>query len=935
MSSFAFLRPMAACAITGLALYVTRGVLDQTVTADSVVRFAMLPPWQALLGFLCLAGLLLVGIDHLNAPRGTTAMTRPRLGELVLPLFALAVLLLPFLPVLPDRLPALQALAGPMGAIVWLSVAALQAWVLWQSRLITARSIAGWSVTTITIVLFLAATIVAGSAAQKLTGTALFPSGDEPHYLVIAQSLWRDGDLKIENNHQRGDYREYYPDELEPHYLTRGSDGEIYSIHPIGISVLLTPIYALAGYKGSVWALILMGALAAALAWRWTVGTINAPGAATFAWAAVALSAPFMFNTFTVYPEIAGALAVTFALTATIRAQGATSLLRWIAIGMAIASLPWLSTKYAPMSAALLLVVLLRLRTDASLKTPAAFLSNPKVWALASMYAISLLGWFAFFYAYWGTPLPMAPYGALVQTTPLNLRFGAPGLLFDQEYGLLAYAPVYLLAATGLYAMWRNGGELRRLAIEITFIFVALLTTVGAFAIWWGGTSAPARPIASGLPLLMLPIAVAFRSAPVASPQRAAQHLLLWISIGIAATLAIGENGLLINNGRDGTSALLEFWSPRWQLWSLAPTFVAPEWTGIAWIHTAWWLLILSIASVVLIKARTTRAGMSALIAFGTFCAALIIVAITMPWLPSGPPIPQVDLGARSRLSALDGFDARSRPASIIYDPLRKRAAVDALPQLVLGVKPMQRKDPQPVRVIHNGRFSLPAGTYQIAIDFNERTFDRAYPLSLQIGRNGPPMQTWSLQPQPNQRWETTLWLPVDANFVGLRGPAEIERAIANITITPGTVVDSGDRPRVPVVLSAAAYPDASVFFHEERMYAEAQGFWTIGAHASSMTVAVPSGRTAPVTLRVHSGGVVNTATFSTFGWQQTIELKPGTAADIELPTFPSGVIPLTIDVASGFSPKDADPKSTDRRFLGIWVEVKAPATSGATADKP
>jgi len=926
---------MAACVITGLALYVTRGVLDQTVTADSVVRFAMLPPWQALLGFLCLAGLLLVGIDHLNAPRGTTAMTRPRLGELVLPLFALAVLLLPYLPVLPDRLPALQALAGPLGAIVWLSVAALQGWVLWQSRLITARAIEGWSVTTITLVLCASAAIVAGTAAQRLTGTALFPSGDEPHYLVISQSLWRDGDLKIENNHQRGDYREYYPEDLEPHYLTRGSDGEIYSIHPIGISVLLAPIYALAGYKGSVWALILMGAVAAGLAWRWTVGTINAPGAATFAWAAIALSAPFMFNTFTVYPEIAGALAATFALTATIRAQGKSGLLRWVAIGIAIAALPWLSTKYAPMSAALLLVVFFRLRRDFSLKTPAAFLGNSKVWVVASIYALSLLGWFAFFYAYWGTPLPMAPYGALVQTTPLNLRFGAPGLLFDQEYGLLAYAPVYVLAATGLYSMWRSGGELRRLAIEITFIFAALLATVGAFGIWWGGTSAPARPIASGLPLLMLPIAVAFRAAPVASPRRAAQHLLLWISIGIAATLTIGEGGLLINNGRDGTSALLEFWLPRWELWSLAPTFVAPDWTGIAWLHTALWLVVLTGASVVLIKARTTRPGMSALIAFGTLCAALLIVAIAMPWLPAGPPIPRVDLGARSRLSALDGFDARSRPASIIYDPLRRGAAVQALPQLVLGVKPMQRKDPQPVRVIHNGRFSLPAGTYTIAIDFNERTFDRAYPLSLQIGRNGPPMHTWPLQPQPNQRWETTLWLPVDASFVGLRGPAEIERAIANITITPGAVVDSGDRPRVPVVLSAAAYPDASVFFHEEQMYPEAQGFWTIGAHASNMTVAVPHGRTAPVNLRVHSGGVPNTVTFSTFGWQQTIDLTPGTAAEVELPMFPSGVIPLTIDVTSGFSPRDADPKSTDRRFLGIWVEVKTPAGAGAMTDKP
>lgn len=919
--------PAAACLITGLALYVTRGVLDQTVTPSGVVRFAMLPPWQALLGFVCLAAMLLVGIDHLNAPtsRTTTQRSRPRLGELVLPLFALVVLLLPYLPFLPDRLPALQTLAGPLGAIVWLSVAALQVWVLWQWRLIHARPIEYWSLAAITLALFLGAASVAGLAAWKLTGTALFPSGDEPHYLVMAQSLWRDGDLKIENNHQRGDYREYYPDDLEPHYLTRGKNGEIYSIHPIGISVLLAPVYALGGYRGAVLAIILIGAAAAAIAWRWTVKMSNAPGAATFAWAAVTLSAPFMFNTFTIYPEIPAGLAVMFALWTAVESRA--GLLQWIVAGLAIASLPWLSTKYAPMSAALFLVAANRLRRTRRL-TPNSTATRSFV-AIAAIYAISLAGWFAFFYVIWGSPLPMAPYGSLVQTTPLNLRFGAPGLFFDQEYGLLAYAPVYILAATGLYQMWRAGGELRQQAIEITFIFAALLSTVGAFAIWWGGTSAPARPIASGLPLLMLPMAIAFRSAPLSSPRRAAQHLLLWISIGIALTLAISENGLLLNNGRDGTSALLDFWSPRWELFSLAPTFVAPEWTLRGWIHMTWWLVVAAGAAWTLSKARTSRAGSSALIAVGTLGAALVIITVTMPLLPSGPPVPPIDLSARSRLVALDGFDARSRPSSMIYDPLHKVAADAVLPELVLGVKPAQRTDRQPVRVIHNGRFSLPAGTYTIAVQFGDRALDRAYPLSLQIGRNGPPLQTWQLQPKSNELWQTSVWLPLDASFVGLRGPAELEREVRSITITPTAVVNYGDRPHLPVVLAAAQYPGASLFFHDEQMYPEADGFWTIGGHASHVTVAVTADHLAtPVVLRIHPGARPNVATISTFGWRHTYTLTPGEAVEVELPMFPSGVVPLTIDATSGYSPKELDPASTDRRFLGIWVEVKQGASS-------
>jgi hypothetical protein len=267
----------------------------------------------------------------------------------------------------------------------------------------------------------------------------------------------------------------------------------------------------------------------------------------------------------------------------------------------------------------------------------------------------------------------------------------------------------------------------------------------------------------------------------------------------------------------------------------------------------------------------------------------------------------------------------------MIYAPLHRGSAADVLPQLVLAVKPAQRTDRQPVRVIHNGRFSLPAGTYTIAVQFGDRAFDRPYPLSLQIGRNGPPLQTWDLAPQPRQLWQTTVWLPLDASFVGLRGPAELEREVQSITITPETVVNSSDRPNLPVVLAAAQYPAASCFFHDEQMYPESQGFWTMGGRASHVTVAVPPERTgAPVSLRVHPGAKPNAVTISTFGWEKRFDLVPGQAVEVELPMFATGVVPLTIDARSGFFPQDVDPSSTDRRFLGIWVEVKSPSTASA-----
>jgi hypothetical protein len=911
--------PVVAGAITGAALYASRGVLDQTVTPTGIVRFALLPPWQAALGFVCLAALLLVGIDHLNAPRGTTTSRRPRLGELVLPLLALAVLIVPFLPVVPDRWPVLQALAGPLGKVVWLSVAGLQMWTLWQGRAIAASWLTGRTVWQATAAVGIATMALAALAGARLTQTPVFPSGDEPHYLVMAQSLWRDGDLKIENNHRRGDYQEYYRRELKPDYLTRGADQEIYSIHPVGLPLLLAPVYAAGGYPAVIALLVLLGGTAAAIAWWWTLATLNAAGAATFAWAAIACSAPFLFNTFTVYPEIGAALVVMIAMaTAVTTRRDKAGWSRWMVVGLACGCLPWLSTKYAPMSAALVLVALARLMGTTG---PAPLLRNPKAWAVIAPYAVSLVGWFTFFYAIWGNPLPTSPYGSNVQTSPVNLLFGAPGLFFDQEYGLLASAPVYVLAATGFYQMWRAGGASKRLAIEIALVFAALLGTVASHRLWWGGTSAPARPLAAGLLLMAVPIATAFHSAPAGSPRRAGQHLLLWISIGIAVTLAVAQDGLLINNLRDGTSALLEYWSPRWELWTLAPTFILHA-TPIAWLHTLWWLAVAGGAGWFLARQQTRAPGRAALMAMATLAAALCFVSVTLPFLPAGAAMPRVDLGARSRLASVDGYDARVRPAVVIFDPLRKVSAGELLPQLRLGVAPSQRTDPQPIRVLHNGRFSLPAGTYNVEVTFGAQVPAQPGPLSVQVGRVGPPLHTWTLQPTPGMTWRTSLWLGVDAGFVGFRGPVEMERAIAGITIIPAAVVDAGARPHLDEVLSAAESSGVMFYFHNEQMYVEPNGFWTIGKRSTAVTVAVPPERTTPVVLRIHGGAQANRVTITTFGWRRDIDVVPGQASEVELPVVAGGVIPLTIVTAEGFSPKAFDPSSRDPRFLGIWVET-------------
>jgi hypothetical protein len=908
--------PVWAVVSTGLALFVSAGVQDQVVTPDGLVRVAMLPPWVALAGFLAVGALGLLWLDRKALPRGTATAVRLPLGLLLLPLLGLSVLTLPYLPVLPDVFPALQLLAGPVRGVVWMVVLAQWVWTLSQARIIRADWLQRVTAGQMMLAVGLATAVLGGAAALRFTGTVLYPAGDEPHYLVIAQSLWRDGDLKIENNHTRGDYMEYFPRELEPHYLTRGADGEIYSIHPVGMPVLMAPIYAAGGYRAVVAVFVLMAAAAAALMWRTTLAATNALGATTFAWGAIVATSPFLFNAFAIYPEIPAALAVAGSFAILIKSP--TSLRAWVGVGVCCAVLPWLSTKYAPMSAALVLVAAARLIVPARPGAPGALATWQLLAAVGVPYGVSLALWFAFFYWIWGVPLPQAPYGALVQTSPWNLVFGAPGLLFDQEYGLLPYAPVYVLAATGLWVMWRTDRVSRRQAIEIVVVFGALLGTVGAFRIWWGGSASPGRPLVSGLLLLALPIAFAFRAAPSASARRAAQHLLLWASVGVTGILFFAQQGLLTANGRDGTSSLLEYVSPRWPAWTIAPTFIHHE-APTAIFHSALWLVLAGAAAFVLGRVRTTRPGAASLAAVVIATASLLVALIVMPLLPLAPEWPPLDVRARARLPIIDEFDAVARPVAIVYSPLRFTSPAELVGHASMAAEAGLRKDPQPIRVLHNGRFSLPAGTYRVEVDWNGARAGET--IGLQIGRTGEPFQQWTVEARPGEQWNAEFWLPLDASFVGLRGSPELERVIERVRFVPLSVTNAGERPNAPTVIAASRSGPASLFYYDVNVSPEGAGFWVWGSRRTRVTFARRSAAD-PLLLRVHSGPIDNRLHLTAFGWRHTAHLKPQLPVEVEVTPGAGTLVTLDLEADRSFIPRELDSQSSDTRSLGVWVEV-------------
>ena len=138
-------------------------------------------------------------------------------------------------------------------------------------------------------------------------------SGDEPHYLLMAQSLWRERDLDLRDNFARGDFREYVPALIAPHYGAPLPDGRPFPAHGAGLPLLLAPIYALGGRAACVLFLALCAGLLCDQTRRLSEAVIGQRDAALWAWA-VAVGPPVFFYSFHIYTEMPSALALAFAL---------------------------------------------------------------------------------------------------------------------------------------------------------------------------------------------------------------------------------------------------------------------------------------------------------------------------------------------------------------------------------------------------------------------------------------------------------------------------------------------------------------------------------------------------------------------------------------------------------------------------------------------
>ncbi|MSQ44154.1 MAG: hypothetical protein EXR45_08110 [Chloroflexi bacterium] len=457
------------------------------------------------------------------------------------------------------------------------------------------------------VILWLLALAMYGGAYQAQFAWGELPiyhiTGDEPHYLTIATSLIRDGDLEIFNNYRDKDYLPFYPWHLgdprdpEDMHALYGTGGRLYSKHSIGLPLLIVPAMWLGGHGLAIGFMIALNALLSTELWRLARDVTGSQSeasshqgrrggaVATATWFLVATASPLLFYSDQFYPEVPGALLVTVALRALLPGTlGTASLVR---LGLVVSLLPWFHLRYIPIATAIAAWGLMRWalpglaspRLDG--KTAQGSMRNWTGAILGTLIAAAAGGsLIALDMRLFGGIPAVNDYGSVSLS---NIPAGALGLLFDRQYGLLPYGPVYLLALYGLLALpsqlgWVRSGPMLTLLISY-FVFIA------SFSFWFGAFSPPSRMLVPVMPIFVTGLAVALH------------RWHGWRMIIVAIALAVADWAIIAQliavprlryNYWDGKSVLLAYLSQVWEtdITQVLPTFVVPEQASYVW--AAW-----------------------------------------------------------------------------------------------------------------------------------------------------------------------------------------------------------------------------------------------------------------------------------------------------------------------------------------------------------
>jgi hypothetical protein len=793
-----------------------------------------------------LGGLLLSLLARRGAGRALAPLLLPGLAALAL--LPQATALVPPLAALSRPLVDLLLL-GSVGAALWR--AAPELGLQWA---ISART-AG--------VFALGLYLAVGWHLHKEVGL----SGDEPHYLLITQSLLRDGDLEIENNYERGDWEEYYSGKIRPHLAQPGRGGARYSIHGVGLPILLLPGFALFGVFGVILTEALLGGFLVHEVFRAAELLGASRAGALLAACGFGATAPALFLSTSAYPELPAALTAIAVFRRLLSPEPPRGW-RAAAYGLVVGALGFLHAKFLVLAAVLVLAM--------------GWTFGAQKWRVAVGFLAGVGALAGFFFLLFGDPNPASAYGR--QRLFLSgVPQGLAGLLFDQEAGLLPASPFYFFALTAL-------AGLCAIAPRPGFIAAAVLAAVAipgaAHPLWSGGSSPPARFLFPALPLLAAAAGAYWtRSRKGISPW-ASSLLLASLLLGSAMTLGPGQP--LYLNQRDGSGRIWEMLGRSWDLTHYLPSIVrGDERTGVMVVVGG---VVLLSASVLAWLGRSVRLPPLALVglAVGTF------IDWTSPARAPEGSSARWTAELLRRVADLDRYRFYLVPSgrSIAREALLGRLRLLLESPVVLASdeeETLGRDREQPP--FQSASFFIPPGTYRVRGELS--------PDARLCNGEG------CLAPaQANERFDTRVglrWFHLEAGWA-------VAPYLEVLAVGAGGFLAERTQEIAPGLRLHSL--DDNVFF-------EPAGFWVRGRSTARFLLETEVGSRLVFSLR--NAGESNWVEFESAATRVRFALRPWEQRRLETAVEP-GLQSLAIGSSAVFRAPPGPEAVRDRRPLGVFV---------------
>ena len=353
-------------------------------------------------------------------------------------------------------------------------------------------------------------------------------TGDEPSYLLLSHSFVFDRDFNLFNNHRDSLFFDKHillePGSYGFDYYNTISKGRLagqeknwknqqYFISRPAFPILLSPAYWIGfhfQHRIRFVVLVCLNVLTIVLAvvMLLLAGSIHgAPLTNIVAVLFLVLSAPLLYYSSQIYPDLSAALFIAGALLGLIKAcRGRTVLIT----GFLIACLPWFHERYLGITLVLIIAALFR----------QPFRRHPIHFGVFIILSFIVQGWYySFFY---GVPYPLNNHKPLVLSA---IPRGLMALLTDRDKGLFFLNPLLILVPVGIIPLWKKNAWL---AGTLLALLVSYILPVAAFPDWHGGLCPPLRYLVPIIPLLVIPMTALLKGEGWPLTRTALYPLGLW-----------------------------------------------------------------------------------------------------------------------------------------------------------------------------------------------------------------------------------------------------------------------------------------------------------------------------------------------------------------------------------------------------------------------